>query len=126
MDLVWALGSVVGFVWIAGRLGVVRRAHEAIECARESLVVLSDPSLGDDLKESRMRVASVRMFVLFGYIAAGGALAFAGPMVMLWLVDVSGVGSLGSTLRLLMRPEFLAATVLVGAALVWLSRRRAA
>lgn len=114
MSLALAVGVVLGFAWLLHGLGLPERAAEVTRRSREGLSILGDPSLDDDEKERGLRRLARRLFALLGILVGGSALALAVPLAAVWALERAGVASLEAVLGVLERPDFLAATAVVG------------
>lgn len=126
MSLALAVLVVAGFVLVGRRVYLFRDARDAGQRARITLSVISDPSLGDDEKELRLRKESGHLFGLFAKIVLEAVAALGAPVAVLWGLDLGGVGSAPETLGVLMRIDFLAAVTVFGfLAYYWASRRTA-
>ena len=114
MNLALAVLVVVGFAATLKLLDLSGRAMEVGRCSRECLLVLRDPTLGDDSKERQLQSYSVRLFRLLGILLGGGAVALGVPVVAVWLLEGWGVGSLAGVLSILQRIDFLVAATVLG------------
>lgn len=124
MTLLLALLVVVAFAGIVGWARLPAQAVEVTRRARESYLVVSDPSLSDDQKERRLRDEAPRLFALLGRMVGGGLLALTLPLGAVWVVDRIGLASLSEVLEMLARVDFLVAVSVVGVVAGWWVSRR--
>jgi hypothetical protein len=123
VSLVLALLVVAAFAGIVGRTRVVGHVRVAMQRARGTWSIVSDPALADDEKERRLRAESFPLLVLLGRIALGSVLALGLPLGVLWALDRSGWISMSEVLEILMRLDFLVAVSALGILTVWWGRR---
>jgi len=114
VSLALAVGVVLGFAWVLHLLSLPERAGEVARRSREGLAILGDPALDDDDKERGLRRLARRLFALMGILVGGSLLALALPLGAVWMLERAGVASLDAVLGVLERPDFLAATAVVG------------
>lgn len=125
MSLVLATLVVVGFAAALKGLHTVRYAGEVRRRALSCIRLLGNPAMDDRQKERALRAHSLRLFGLFGLISLGGVMALGLPLSGVWLLDRAGLVSFGSVLDVLVRADFLAATVVAGVAVAaWAGLRR--
>ena len=121
--LLGAILVVVGFVVIAHFVGLVPRTAEVVARSRESVAVLKDPQLDDEAKERYMQRSAIALFKLLGLLLAGSCLALLLPFAVVWLGEEAGLLSLDSSIRMLLRWDFLVVTTVVGFAAYFGLRR---
>lgn len=114
MNVALAAVVVVVFALAIERLRLPRRAREVSRRAAECVALLGDPSLTDDAKEEALQGHAVRLLGLFGWLAAGSALALGVPLGVVWVLDRAGLASWPGVLATLQRLDFLAATLVLG------------
>jgi hypothetical protein len=124
VSLVLALLVVGAFAGIVERTRVVGHVRVAMQRARGTWAIVSDPALADDEKEWRLREESFPLLVLLGRIALGSVLALGLPLGVLWALDRFGWISMAEVLEILMRLDFLVAVSSLGILTVWWGRRR--
>jgi hypothetical protein len=123
MSLVLAIVVVVTFATLLEWLRIPPRARQVIDVAEASLAALRDPDLDDASKEQALQRHALRLFRLFGVIAALSLLALLIPVGAIWLMDIAGLVSLANVMLVLERVDFLVAAALVGVAVVAMRRR---
>lgn len=125
MSLALALLVVAAFAGIVERTRLVAHVRVAMQRARGTYSIVSDPSLTDDEKERRLREEATRLFALLGRIVLGSLLALGLPLGVLWALDRFGWISLSEVLEVLVRLDFLVAVSALGVLALWWGRRRA-
>lgn len=114
MNLVIAVFVVLGFAGILEYLNLPERARSVGERSQDALAVLQDSSLNDREKEEALQGHARRLFGLLGILGGGSILALGIPLVIVWGLEHTGVGSFGTVFRILQRLDFLAGTIAVG------------
>lgn len=123
MSFPLAILAVGAFALLLERTGLPRHARSAAEGAREALRVVADPSLSDNMKETRLQKEALHLFGLFGRILLTTAFAAGLPFTGLWALDRMGLASAAGALGILGHVDFLVAAILVGALVFLLARR---
>jgi len=114
MNIVLAVGVVVGFAVLLERLGLPAHAREVGGHSTTCLQVLRDDSLSDATKEAALQDRARQLFGLLGRLTGGSVLALGLPLGGVWLLGSAGVGSFSETLATLQRVDFLVVTTAVG------------
>lgn len=89
--------AIAIFCWSLYAFRLVPASLEAISTARQAALVMRDPALDDDEKETRVQQAALRLFRLFGSITLRVAAALLLPvlavaaLVGIGLVEVNAV-----------------------------------
>ena len=118
MALAGAIFLVAGFVALVRLFGLVKKCGDVFDLAKSSLAVLSDPSLGDDVKERTLQAHATRLFSLFLTLTLGATLALALPAGLIWILDVLRVVSLREVVDVTLSWQFLLGSTLFGV-LAW-------
>lgn len=124
VNLILALLVVAAFAGIVEWTRITTDVQDAVRGAQGTYSVLSDPSLTDDQKESRLRQEAPRLFGLLGRIVFGSFLALGLPLGALWALDRLGLISFSEVLAILVRFDFLLAVSALGILALWWMRRR--
>ena len=80
---------VVGFLVLAGLVGLVDNSKTVVAVTRHSLGVIRDPGLSDDAKETALQKNAKQLFGLFFVLAGGSAAAVLLPLGVVWAVRSS-------------------------------------
>lgn len=124
MNLALALLVVVAFAGIVERTRLVGHVRVAMQRARGTYTIVSDPALTDDEKERQLREEAFGLLALLGRIALGSVLALGLPLGVLWALDQFGWISLSEVLEVLVRLDFLVAVSALAILAAWWVRRR--
>lgn len=122
VDLILAVGVVIGFAGLLKALGLVQRAHEVNTRAKECMRVFRDPDLKDRQKENALQEQSKQLGKLLFILAGGSLLAIGVPMAGVWLLEQLGLSSVSAVWNVLEHPNFLLSTFIAGT-LLWIGGR---
>lgn len=106
MDVVWAVGVMVGLAATIEALSLPDRAREVARRGRTCLEAVRDPAPEDAAKEERLQRHALRLFGLFGLLAGGSLLAIGLLLGAVRGLDLVGWASFPDVLE---RLDFLAA-----------------
>jgi hypothetical protein len=117
---------VIGFLVLAGALGLVRRARRAFAQAAAALADLSDAGLDDRDKERRLRRHAVGLAGLFALLVGISAISALAPVGLLWVLDRLGALPYDQSMRVAVSWPFVVGTsvVIVIGVLVLMRRGR--
>jgi len=115
---------VTGFVVLARLLKLVEKSKRAVDLARNSMAVVSDPDLGEDKKEAQLQRNAIQLLRLFFLLAIGSAIAVLLPVGVLWLCSLLHILSLESALRVAVSPAFLVASGVLAVVVLARSSKR--
>ena len=104
------VGAIIAcavFLLVVRAVGLFRKPAAVYGISRQAMQDLRHPELDDDAKERLMRRHALALGWLFLQLTAGGAVALASPLAVLWGLDRIGLLSLDATMTALVSWEFL-------------------
>jgi hypothetical protein len=105
----WLAASllVAAFLILARLFGLQRKSKHVLDIVSESLTVIRDKEVADEVKEKKLQQRSLELFRLFSVLCLGGAAAVAVPLAVVWLCCRLLPLSFGSVIGVLQSPLFL-------------------
>ena len=122
----WIAASlmVCSFLVLINAFTIIENSRKVIAVSRESVQVLTSKELDDLSKEKQLQRMTVLLFKLFFLITIGSVAAVFIPAALIWLFHLTGIGSWGETLAVILSWPFITASSVIGCGAFYFMSRK--
>lgn len=117
---------VIGFLVLMRLFWLVENSQQVISVSRQSLQVMQNAELDDEVKEKTLQQAAKHLLYLFLLLVLGGAGAALIPLGLLWIAEQLSWLSLASVYEVSLSPVFLIVSGIVATVACFLPRSQPA
>lgn len=113
MIILFSLTTIILFIITLGLSGIIRKGNEVFVIVQDSLSVMRDPSLDDDIREKKVQQASMWLFRAFLSILIRSLLVFLLSALPLLLADRMAVVAINDVIQYLSRWDVIGITTFI-------------